>query len=76
LTVKRFSEDFKEHNGDINNIKNVSCDMSPAFIKGTKYIWLKNENTLTVKQREQLELLAMSKINIKTMSNTFAKNIS
>ncbi len=107
-TIKRFSEDFKEHNGDINNIKNVSCDMSPAFIKGvkenlpeaeitfdkfhilkiineavnsvrkqevntnnllkgTKYIWLKNYNNLTVKQRETLDSLTMSNMNIKTM---------
>ena len=35
-TVKRFAEDFEEHNGEIENIKNVSCDMSPAFIKGVK----------------------------------------
>ena len=35
-TVKRFAEDFKEHNGDVKNIENVSCDMSPAFIKGVK----------------------------------------
>ena len=35
-TVKRFKDDFIEHNGDINNIENVSCDMSPAFIKGVK----------------------------------------
>ena len=107
-TVKRFAEDFKEHNGDIDNIKNVSCDMSPAFIKGvkenlpkaeitfdkfhilkiineavntvrkqevgtnkllkgTKYIWLKNYDNLTVKQKEQLDELTMSNMNIKTM---------
>lgn len=107
-TVKRFKEDFKEHNGDIDNIKNVSCDMSPAFIKGvaenlpnaeitfdkfhilkiineavdsvrkeevssnnvlkgTKYIWLKNYNNLTQKQKEQLDELSMSNMNIKTM---------
>jgi len=35
-TVKRFKDDFIEHNGDVNNIENVSCDMSPAFIKGVK----------------------------------------
>jgi transposase len=107
-TVKRFAEDFKEHNGDINKIKNVSCDMSPAFIKGvkenlpnaeitfdkfhilkiindavnsvrkqevathnvlkgTKYIWLKNYNNLTQKQKDQLESLTMSNMNIKTI---------
>jgi len=35
-TVKEFKKDFEKHNGDINNITNVSCDMSPAFIKGVK----------------------------------------
>jgi len=107
-TVKRFKDDFIEHNGDVNTIKNVSCDMSPAFIKGvkenlpnaeitfdkfhilkiineavnsvrkqevatnnilkgTKYIWLKNYNNLTQKQKEQLESLTMSNMNIKTI---------
>ena len=107
-TVKRFKEDFIEHNGDIKTIKNVSCDMSPAFIKGvkenlpnaeitfdkfhilkiineavnsvrkqevsthnilkgTKYIWLKNYNNLTQKQKDQLESLTMSNMNIKTI---------
>ena len=94
-TVKRFAEDFEVHKGKVDNVKNVSCDMSPAFIKGvkeylpksettfdkfhilkiineavnsvrkqevstnklligTKYIWLKNYNNLTVKQKETL----------------------
>lgn len=35
-TVTRFSEDFIQHNGDPNNVKDVSCDMSPAFIKGVR----------------------------------------
>ena len=107
-TIKRFKDDFTEHNGDVDNIKNVSCDMSPAFIKGvkenlpkaeitfdkfhilkiineavnsvrkqevatnnilkgTKYIWLKNYNNLTKKQKEQLDELTMSNMNIKTI---------
>jgi len=33
-TVIEFTKDLKEHNGNAENIKNVSCDMSPAFIKG------------------------------------------
>ena len=107
-TVKRFTEDFTKHNGDVETIKNVSCDMSPAFIKGvkenlseaeitfdkfhilkiineavnsvrkqevgtnillkgTKYIWLKNYDNLTIKQKEELQALTMSKMNIKTM---------
>ena len=35
-TVVKFKEDFENHKGDINRIKDVSCDMSPAFIKGVK----------------------------------------
>jgi len=107
-TVERFAEDFEEHKGNVDTIANVSCDMSPAFIKGvkeylpksqitfdkfhilkiineavnsvrkqevstnklltgTKYIWLKNYNNLTVKQKEILESLTMSNMNIKTM---------
>jgi len=107
-TVKRFAEDFKEHNGDIEKIENVSCDMSPAFIKGvkenlpkaeitfdkfhilkiineavdsvrreevktnnilkgTRYIWLKNQDNLTLKQKEKLNVLTMSNMNIKTI---------
>lgn len=37
------------------------------LLKGTKYIWLKNYNNLTVKQKEELETLTMSKMNIKTL---------
>lgn len=107
-TVERFAEDFEAHNGNVESIENVSCDMSPAFIKGvnkylpnaqitfdkfhilkiineavnrvrkeelatnklltgTKYIWLKNYNNLTVKQKETLESLSMSSMNLKTM---------
>jgi transposase len=36
LTVARFAYDFQNHNGSIEAIKDVSCDMSPAFIKGVK----------------------------------------
>ncbi|MEA3379055.1 MAG: ISL3 family transposase [Nanoarchaeota archaeon] len=35
-TVKAFTEDIKKHNGIPEAIKDVSCDMSPAFIKGVK----------------------------------------
>jgi transposase len=107
-TLKQFKDDFVKHNGDIEKIKNVSCDMSPAFIKGikenlpeakitfdkfhilkiineavdavrkqevstnrllkgTKYIWLKNYDNLTKKQKEQLNELAISNMNIKTI---------
>ena len=38
-TVNAFVDDVKAHNGDPDNIVNVSCDMSPAFIKGvSKYL--------------------------------------
>ena len=107
LTVKEFVKDFRKHNERIENIQNVSCDMSPAFIKGvreyipnaditfdkfhilkiineavdsvrkqevrenkllkgTRYIWLKNKQNLTRKQRETLKELTISNMNLKT----------
>ncbi|SFV59751.1 Mobile element protein [hydrothermal vent metagenome] len=107
-TVQRFAKDFEAHSGHVDNIAHVSCDMSPAFIKGvteylpnaqitfdkfhilkiineavdkvrkeevgtnkllkgTKYIWLKNYNNLTKKQKEELESFTLSKMNIKTL---------
>lgn len=33
-TVKAFVEDLRQHSGKPKNITDVSCDMSPAFIKG------------------------------------------
>jgi len=33
-TVKAFIDDLKAHNGKPEAIKDVSCDMSPAFIRG------------------------------------------
>ena len=33
-TVARFKADYEKHNGDIEKIEDVSCDMSPAFVKG------------------------------------------
>ena len=35
-TITDFTIDLKEHNGTPEQIKEVSCDMSPAFIKGVK----------------------------------------
>jgi len=35
-TVSDFKEDLELHGGIAKNIENVSCDMSPAFIKGVK----------------------------------------
>jgi transposase len=33
-TVKDFAHEIQKHNGNPQQIKQVSCDMSPAFIKG------------------------------------------
>ncbi len=33
-TVEAFRTDFEAHNGDAKAVTQVSCDMSPAFIKG------------------------------------------
>ena len=35
-TIERFAKDLEAHNGDRENITDVSCDMSPAFIKGVE----------------------------------------
>ena len=35
-TVVNFSKDLADHNAKSEQIKEVSCDMSPAFIKGVK----------------------------------------
>ena len=35
-TVSDFVDVLESHNGDRNQIKDASCDMSPAFIKGVK----------------------------------------
>jgi transposase len=34
--VEAFANDLIEHNGSVENITQVSCDMSPAFIKGVE----------------------------------------
>ena len=107
-TVSDFIEDLKNHKGDPSQIKDVSCDMSPAFIKGMKenlpnaqitfdkfhiikkinesvdevrrqevsshpilkksrYALLKNKNNLTAKQKEKLQELSISKLNLKSI---------
>lgn len=33
-TIESFKGTFENHNGDISSVENISCDMSPAFIKG------------------------------------------
>lgn len=102
-TVDKFVADFKEHSGDPENIKLVTCDMSLGFrkgvkdnfpnsntiidkfhvikhaneavdtvrkqegkennsLKGTKYLWLKNDANLTDEQAAwKADLLKASK---------------
>ncbi len=98
-TVDQFVSYFKEHEGNPDNIKIVTCDMSLGFkkginknfvnsqtiidkfhvikhaneavddvrkqeskanstLKGTKYIWLKNDDNLTENQRTTKEVLS------------------
>ncbi len=105
-TIKSFKTALENHGGAVSSIKNISCDMSPAFIsgskthfpdaditfdkfhvikrineevdkvrreesrdnallKGTRYLWLKNPENLTVKQTEQM--IPLSKSNTKTL---------
>jgi transposase len=106
--VGEFVGDLIEHNGSAENVTQVSCDMSPAFIKGvennlpnaavvfdrfhvtkvineavdkvrkaevgqnpilknSRYLFLKNRDRLTIYQREQLETIQLSGLNLKTM---------
>lgn len=106
--VQEFVEDLKEHNGSAENIEQISCDMSPAFIRGveenlpnaaivfdkfhvvkiinqavdavrrseakdnpiltnSRYIFLKNKSNLTSYQKQRLEQISISGINLKTM---------
>ncbi len=106
-TVVDFVDELEAKKGDRKAIKQVSCDMSPAFIKGVKenlseaeitfdkfhiikiinkavdqvrreesrytpalkgnrYLFLKNENNLTVKQKQAKDALNLSQINLKS----------
>ena len=103
-TIERFDEELLKHNGNSSTIRDVSMDMSPAFIsgvkenlananitfdkfhvikqlneaidqirrqetkinpclKGSRYIWLKNPQNLTI--RQQADLKTLSKENRK-----------
>lgn len=44
-TVERFATDFKEHHGQPDNIKIITCDMSLGFKKGIKEHFV-NSNTI------------------------------
>ena len=104
-TIKAFTEELPKHNAQADQIKEVTMDMSPAFIAGvrdylpnasvtfdkfhviqalnkaqdevrrmeqkknpllksSRYIWLKNPENLTEKQRQQMESLRFE--NLKT----------
>lgn len=107
-TVVDFVQAFENKAGLANNIKDVSCDMSKAFIKGinenlpeaqitfdkfhiikiindgvnkvrqaeaignpllkgTRYVFLKNDANLTVKQKAQKAELSLPKLNLKSI---------
>lgn len=107
-TVREFAEALREHGGEPDNITDVSCDMSPAFIKGVaghlpnaqvtfdkfhilkiineavdavrreeaktnpllkgaRYVFLKNEASLTARQREKKQELQVSAMNLQSM---------
>ena len=104
-TIGRFSNEFHDHGGDSDAVKDICCDLSPAFIfgveecfpnakitfdrfhvmklmgeavdrvrreeqrqivglKGSRYCWLKNPETLNARQRQILQDL--SQRNLKT----------
>lgn len=106
--LEHFAEDFTDHKGDPDAIVQVTCDMSPAFIRGvqdnfpnadivfdrfhimkiinqavdavrkkevatnpiligTRYIFLKNQENLTMLQKAALERIKISGLNLKTM---------
>jgi transposase len=107
-TVDQFENDLWLHGGSAQNITDISCDMSPAFIKGvkknfpdaeitfdkfhviklineavdkvrkmeakenpllkgSKYLFLKNESNLTSKQAKQLNEIKLSGLNLKSL---------
>jgi transposase len=107
-TVSDFVDVLEQHKGDRNQIKDASCDMSPAYIKGigeflpeanitfdkfhimkiinkavdhvrkdeisiqpiltnARYALLKNEKNLTKNQKDKLEDLKLSKLNLKSI---------
>jgi len=106
--IQAFVSDLAAHGGQPDNIEQISCDMSPSFIKGfeanlpnasivfdrfdvsklineavdkvrktevkknpilkgSKYIFLKNRENLSAYQRQQLEGMRLSGLNLKTM---------
>ena len=107
-TIADFCTDFQAHKGVPSQIEQVSCDMSPAFIKGveenlpeaaivfdrfhvtkvinkaiddirkeetkhnpllkgSKYLFLSNQENLSEKQRRKFDDIKISGLNFKTM---------
>lgn len=107
-TVEAFAQDLQQHQGQPEQIKEVACDMSPAFIKGvteqlpeayivfdhfhvikiineavdkvrkqeaatnpllrsTRYIFLKNRQNHTIRQKETIDQLSLRALNLKTV---------
>lgn len=107
-TVSDFATQLEEHQGNPEQVKQVSCDMSGAFIKGvreflpkasitfdkfhivkiinegvdavrreeaktnpllknSRFVFLKNDTNLTVKQRKKKDELQISKLNLHSM---------
>jgi transposase len=106
--IEDFVEDLVAHDGQADQIKQISCDMSPAFIlgveqnlpeadivfdrfhvtkvindavdkvrkaevannpilKNSKYLFLKNRDNLSEWQKQRLEDIHLSGLNLKTM---------
>jgi transposase len=106
-TIEAFKLDLELHQGKVENIKDVSCDMSPAFIsglkkdfaeaqitfdkfhilkiineavdevrrkesannpllKGSRYVFLKNDCNLTQEQQRMKQKLLLPKLNLKS----------
>ena len=53
-------------NEAVNDVRKQEVKTN-KLLTGTKYIWLKNHKNLTAKQKETLEELTLSNMNIKTM---------
>ncbi len=57
---------IKHINDSVNEVRRAEA-IEEKILKGTRYIFLKNECNLTKKQKETLESLTMSNMNLKTM---------
>jgi len=77
-TVKAFVNDLKEHKANPEHITDVSCDMSPAFIKGIA-AYLPNALNVAVDQVRRQEAITQSILKghkyifLKNKSNLTAK---